>query len=72
MVLPIHQLYVDKFRFLSCEVKKIIIKYRYKVSDTNLMVSLFFGNCIFDDIIKVIQLFRVLGCSIWNIEKKTG
>ena len=32
--------------------------------------SLFSGTCVSDDIVKVIEMFREKGYSIWNIERK--
>lgn len=32
--------------------------------------SLFIGTCVSDDIVKVIEMFREEGYSIWNIERK--
>lgn len=32
--------------------------------------SLFSGTCVSDDIVKVIEMFREEGYSIWNIERK--
>lgn len=48
-----------------------MIKHRYEVNGIEMFTgSLFYGVCVSDDIIKVIQLFRDEKCSVWNIERK--
>lgn len=46
-------------------------KHKYSVYEVFQMDgSLFSGTCVSDDIVKVIEMFREKGYSIWNIERK--